>query len=93
MADATVKNDPEFIADISQLWAGEKPYGRFVREFLERLRGRREVDQEEEYQLEEIIDRVKDLQGYPFTALEPQVMSTRNRSQKSSSVSTAPARC
>lgn len=70
VADATVKNDPEFIADISQLWSNEKPYGRFVREFLARLRSRRDVDQEEEYRLEEIIDRVKDLQGYPFTALE-----------------------
>jgi hypothetical protein len=70
VADATVKNDPEFIADISQLWSGEEPYGRFVRAFLERLRSRREVDQEEEYDLEEIIDRLRDLQGYPFTALE-----------------------
>jgi hypothetical protein len=70
VTDAAIANDPEFIPDIGQLWAGDIPYGRFVREFMDRLRERRQVDQEEEYRLEEFIDRVRDLQGYPFTALE-----------------------
>jgi hypothetical protein len=70
VTDAAISNDPEFIPDIGQLWAGDMPYGKFVRNFMDRLRGRREVDQEEEYRLEEFIDRVRDLQGYPFTALE-----------------------
>ena len=70
VADAAIANDPEFIPDIGQFWAGDIPYGKFVRNFTDRLRERRQVDQEEEYRLEEYIDRVRDLQGYPFTALE-----------------------
>jgi hypothetical protein len=70
VADAAIKNDPEFITDIGELWAGNVPYGKFVRNYLDRLRQRRDVDQDEEYRLEEFIDRVRDLQGYPFTALE-----------------------
>jgi hypothetical protein len=70
VADAAIANDPEFIPDVGELWAGEMPYGKFVRNFMDRLRERRQVDQDEEYRLEEFIDRVRDLQGYPFTALE-----------------------
>jgi len=70
VTDAAIANDPEFIPDIGQFWAGDMPYGKFVRNFMDRLRERRQVDQDEEYRLEEFIDRVRDLQGYPFTALE-----------------------
>ena len=70
VADAAIERDPEFIPDISQLWAGETTRTRFVKEFLSRLRKHREVSDEEEDDLSEAIDRLYDLQSYPFTALE-----------------------
>lgn len=70
VADAAIRRDPEFVADISELWAPGVAGFRFVREFVKKLRRHREVTDEEEDQLAEIIDRVKDLRNYPFTALE-----------------------
>ena len=68
--DAAIKRDPEFITDISQLWSGKLSRNRFVKEFIRRLRNNREVSEEEEDQLTEAIDRLYDLQNYPFTVLE-----------------------
>jgi hypothetical protein len=70
VADAAIRRDPEFISDISQLWAGEVSRNRFVKDFLAKLRTHREVTEKEEDALAEAIDRVYDLQNYPFTALE-----------------------
>ena len=38
VADAAISRDPEFIPDISQLWAGELSRNRFVKQFIEQLR-------------------------------------------------------
>ena len=70
VADAAIRRDPEFISDISELWSGELSRAKFVRSFIGRLGERRQVDEDEADHLEEVIDRVFDLQGYPFTALE-----------------------
>jgi hypothetical protein len=70
VADAAIDRDAEFIPDISDLWAGDIPRARFVRRFIERLQARREVLDKEEDHLSEVIDKVFDLQNYPFTALE-----------------------
>jgi len=70
VTDAAIRRDPEYIPDISQLWSGDVPRNRFVREFLKRLRAAREVSEEEEDHLSESIDGLYDLQSYPFTALE-----------------------
>lgn len=69
VADATVERDPEFISDISKLWvAGQRR--QVVRGFLERLERKRPLTQVEKDDLEEAIDRVHDLTGYPFKAVE-----------------------
>ena len=68
--DAAIDRDPEYIADITQLWSQEVRRNRFVKQFLEGLRESREVDDDEEDHLNESIDRLYDLQSYPFTALE-----------------------
>jgi hypothetical protein len=70
VTDAAIRRDPEFILDISQLWAGGVPRRRVVRDFFERLRSYRPVDEDEEDRLSEVIDRLYDLQNYPFTAME-----------------------
>jgi hypothetical protein len=68
--DAAIERDPEYIPDITQLWSQEVRRNRFVKQFLERLSASREVNDDEEDHLNESIDRLYDLQSYPFTALE-----------------------
>jgi hypothetical protein len=70
VADATTQRDPEFIDDITELWAGRRGRNRFVKDFLRQLRESREVSEDEEDDLSESIDRLYDVQSYPFTALE-----------------------
>src|SRR5690606_23193266 len=70
VADAAIRRGPEFIPDISGLWSGSTPRNRFVKDFLRRLREHREVTDDEEDQLSEAIDRLHNLQEYPFTAME-----------------------
>ncbi|MCL5257282.1 MAG: DUF262 domain-containing protein [Chloroflexi bacterium] len=68
--DAAIRRDPEFIPDIGQLWSGRVPRNRFVKDYFKRLREHRQVSEDEEDNLTENIDRLYDLQNYPFTALE-----------------------
>ena len=70
VTDAAIKRDPEFIPDISQLWAGSVSRNRFVKDFISGLRAHRDVAESEEDHLTESIDRLYDLHNYPFTALE-----------------------
>lgn len=70
VTDAAIRRDPEFIHDISKLWSGEPTRNRFVKDFIAQLREYREVSDKEEDMLNELIDRLYDLQHYPFTALE-----------------------
>jgi len=68
VTDAAIRRDPEFISDISQLWSGSRV--RFVRRFLKHLGAHRPLSEDEGDELSEIIDRLYDLQNYPFRALE-----------------------
>jgi len=68
--DAAIDRDPEYIRDITQLWVGPQSRNRFVKNFVNGLRENREVSENEEDDLFESIDRLFDLQNYPFTALE-----------------------
>lgn len=70
VADAAVRKDPEFIADISALWAEGTSHYSFITDFIARLRESRELSKEEEGRLAGAIDQLYDLHGYPFTALE-----------------------
>jgi len=69
VTDAAIQRDPEFIPDVAVLWepAGYKPA---VRAYVEQLSHKRALDQAEEDGLEGAIDRVRDLQSYPFRAVE-----------------------
>lgn len=70
VADAATGRDPEYIADISELWAGAVTLNRYVKDFLQRLRGHREVSDAEEDEISEAVGRLFNLQEYPFTAME-----------------------
>ena len=70
VSDAAIASDPEYISDISELWAGKTTRNRFVKDFVSRLRQSRHLDDDEEDRITECIDQLYDLQNYPFTALE-----------------------
>lgn len=70
VADAATKRNPEFIPDITILWSKETSRRRVVNQFIARLSESRDVSPNEEDDLHEAIDRLYDLQSYPFTALE-----------------------
>jgi hypothetical protein len=69
VADAASDKDPEFIADVSTLWVpGQRK--NVVRAYLQRLAGKRELDDTEKDRLDEAVDRLHDLRDYPFKAVE-----------------------
>ena len=70
VTDAAVENDPEFIPDISEVFKGA--FHSFANRYLEKVEAYRDVelDEAEKNRLVENIDRLKDLQNYPFQAIE-----------------------
>ena len=69
VTDAAIERDPEFIAEITEVW---RAYRQMTRRYLARLKQHRdeEIDQAEEDRLEGGIDRVRNLAHYPFKAVE-----------------------
>ena len=70
VADAAIKRDPEWIANISDIWASGKPSYQMVKGFLKQLEVKGSLTAEEEERIAHSLDRLFDLQKYPFTALE-----------------------
>lgn len=70
VADAAIRRDPQFIPDISKLWTGEIYWHEFEDEFISRLEERDGLSREDKHTIRDAIDRLKDVQEYPFTALE-----------------------
>lgn len=70
VTDAAIERDPEFIPDITKLWA--QGYKSTVRRFMARLTGGNdeELDHSEQDRLEERIDRVRDLRDFRFQVIE-----------------------
>lgn len=67
--DAATDRDPEYIADISEIFSNQST-SKSIREYLKRLRVAREVDDAEEAVIEAAIERLAALDGYSFTVLE-----------------------
>lgn len=71
VCDAAIRKDPEWIPDISELWASGKSSYQIVKTFLESLRkAKGPLSEEDEERISHNLDRLFDLQKYPFTALE-----------------------
>lgn len=70
VADAPIRRDPEWIANISELWTSGKSSYQMVKGFLAGLKGRGSITEEDEELISHNLDRLFDLQKYPFTALE-----------------------
>ncbi|AUN94144.1 hypothetical protein C0099_03820 [Pseudazoarcus pumilus] len=70
VADAAIRRDPEWIPNISELWASGNSSFKMVKGFLKTLTAKVELSEEEEELISHNLDRLFDLQKYPFTALE-----------------------
>ena len=70
VTDAAIRKDPEFIPNISELWASDKSSYSLVKQFLDSLRNKRQLDERDEETISHSLDRLFDLQKFPFTALE-----------------------
>ena len=70
VADAAIRRDPEWIPNISELWASGNSSFKMVKGFLKTLSAKVELSEDEEEQISHNLDRLFDLQKYPFTALE-----------------------
>jgi len=71
VCDAAIRKDPEWIPDISELWASGKSSYQIVKTFLASLqKAKGPVSEEDEERISHNLDRLFDLQKYPFTALE-----------------------
>jgi hypothetical protein len=70
VTDAAIRRNPEFIPDISAIWVNGYTSYRLIKEYLENLCKHREIPDGLEEQISHAIDRLFDLQNYPFTALE-----------------------
>lgn len=70
VADAAVRRDPEWIPNISEIWASGKSSRKLVNDFINRLSERTTLTDDEEEAIAHNLDRLFDLQKFPFTALE-----------------------
>lgn len=70
VADAAIRRDPEWIANISELWASRSSSRKLINDFIAKLSVKAPLTSEIEELIAHNLDRLIDLQKYPFTALE-----------------------
>jgi len=69
VGDAATDRDPEYIPDLSALWAGDGDYA-VISNFIQQLKEKREVTKEEEKTISSNIQALININKYPLTALE-----------------------
>lgn len=70
VADAAIRRDPEWIPNTSDIWSSGKSSYQLVKGFLQTLSAKAPLTEDEEESISHNLDRLFDLQKYPFTALE-----------------------
>ncbi|WP_420407482.1 GmrSD restriction endonuclease domain-containing protein [Hoeflea sp.] len=70
VADAAIRRDPEWIANISDLWSSTRSSRKIVNDYIEQASRKAPLTEDEEEIIAHNLDRLFDLQKYPFTALE-----------------------
>jgi hypothetical protein len=70
VADIAIRRDPEWISNISELWASRSSSRKLVNGFIDRLAEKSPLSEADEELISHNLDRLFDLQKYPFTALE-----------------------
>ena len=70
VADAAIRRNPEWIANISEMWSSKRSSRKIVNDYIEQVSKKSPLTEEEEEDVAHNLDRLFDLQKYPFTALE-----------------------
>lgn len=70
VADAAIRRDPEWIANVSDIWVSGSSSRKLVNNFIDQLSAKTALTGDEEELIALNLDRLFDLQKYPFTALE-----------------------
>ena len=69
VADAAIRKDRAYIPDISVIWAPDFKAGAFRKAFIKQLSEIRDLTEDEETEIEDAIDHLKNLPNYNFVAL------------------------
>lgn len=70
VTDAPIKKDIEWIPNISNIWMNDGGSYKVIKDFIKIVSQKSPVSDDEEKIISTNIDRLYDLQNYPFTALE-----------------------
>ena len=70
VTDAAIRKDVMWISNISDLWSVHSTSYSAIKYFIKKLEVNKELTEEEEKTIASNIDRLFDVQKYPFTALE-----------------------
>jgi hypothetical protein len=70
VCDAAIKKDADYISDISAIWSSGSSSHKLVKNFLKQVEAKRKLTEDEEERISHNLDRLFDIQKFPFTALE-----------------------
>ena len=71
VADAAIRNDPEFLANVTELWSGTRPKPQIRRDLMNALRDKgRAVDENYEDAMERNLDRAHSISDYRFPTID-----------------------
>jgi hypothetical protein len=70
VADAAIRRDVEWMPNISDIWASKMSSWKIINDFLNKLAQKEDLSEEQKEAIAHNLDRLFDLQKFPFTALE-----------------------
>ncbi len=68
--DAASKRSPEYLQNISDIWADNANLFKITNSFIARLKQNRTISEKEEEAIQNNIQKLKNLESYPFSTLE-----------------------
>jgi len=70
VTDVAIEKDPEFIPDVSLIWASDIGIFKLVDSYLSRLKSTREISPEDENKIKSSINKLDNIESFPFSILE-----------------------
>ena len=71
VADAAIRNDPEFLPNVTELWSGTRPKPQLRRDLINALRDKgRAIDEKYEDAVERNLDRAHSIADYRFPTVD-----------------------
>lgn len=68
--DASIRKNPRYFQNISQIWQPNSNIIKLINDFLKNLKNSVQITDEEEEQIQNAFMQLKNLESYPFSALE-----------------------